>query len=155
MERGKLKKGSTDMCHPFLGTRNSELGTRNSELGTRNSELGTRNSELGTLRNGELHWVLQVALDRHQKAGHFGAIGQTVIGRKRDLHLFANAPSTVLDNRHLGNRADRQDRRLGRIDDRDELINIKHTQIADGKGPALVFGWLQSTVPRSSDEILG
>src|SRR5436309_871675 len=70
--------------------------------------------------------ALEEPLDLLQELGDRGAVDDAVVGRERDPHPLRDA-HLPLDGHRLGlDRADRQDRRLRRVDDRVELVDVEH-----------------------------
>lgn len=57
-----------------------------------------------------------------------------VIAGQCDLHDITGYDCPVLHDRHLLDRADRQDAGIGRIDDGCEIIDTEHAQVGDGEG---------------------
>ena len=67
----------------------------------------------------------------------------------RDLQLVV-----VADHRLPDRRADGQDAGLRRVDDRVELLDAEHAQVADGQRAALQFGLLQLALIGPADRVL-
>src|SRR5437588_12020707 len=79
--------------------------------------------ELGRLKD-ESHRALQQTLDLLQELCRGHAVENPVIDREGDPHPLAGDHLAVLDDRLVLDRADRQDARIGRIDDRGELGDV-------------------------------
>src|SRR3546814_17711087 len=69
-------------------------------------------------------------------------------------HHRRHAKRVVDDMWPLLARADREDHRLGRIDDGVELLDAVHAQVGDGRRAALIFMGLQLAVPRPGGTVL-
>src|SRR5690606_20134687 len=71
------------------------------------------------------------------EAGGFGAIGDAVVGGDGSLHDGADGQLAVAHYGRRSGRAYRQNGRLGRVDDGDEVFHVEGAQVADGEGATL------------------
>ena len=67
----------------------------------------------------------------------------------------ATCERAVDDDRLLARGADREDRRLRRVDDRGELLGAVHPEVGDADRPALELVLLQPAGPGALDEVAG
>ena len=82
--------------------------------------------------------------------GRHHAVDDPMVGAERHRHLMAGPHRTVFDDHGLAGRAHGQDSRFGRIDDRAELFDAEHAEVADREMTlADVF---QPTFPRLFDD---
>src|ERR1051326_8626938 len=89
------------------------------------------------------HRIFQELFERLEVARANCSIKRAVVDRQSELHPFTNDDLAVMLCWLAGDRAHGQDGRLGRIDDRVELFDAKHAQVADGERAASVVGWLE------------
>ena len=71
-----------------------------------------------------------------QEAGAVGAVDDPVVAAQRERHHVAeDDPSRIVLDRRATHRADGQNRRLLRVDDRSERAHAEHPEVGDGERP--------------------
>src|SRR5215472_19126516 len=86
------------------------------------------------------HGLLDESLERRQQLGPERAVDHAVIaGERHREHACARNAAVFLLDRLPPRGADRQHRRLRRIDDGGKFAHAVHAEIGNGGGPTLVF----------------
>src|SRR3954452_18904751 len=81
--------------------------------------------------------LLEQVLDPREEFGAVGAVEDSVIAHEREHHLVAGDQlALVVHGRLLLELPDGEDRGLGRIDDRRELLDAEHPEVGDGERAA-------------------
>src|SRR6266851_7467119 len=135
----------------FMGRAYHEFGAKGitRRLGRQSkSPSGPRLSEY------ERHRALQEALDFLQELRRGHPIEDPVIDRERDAHPLAGHHQAVFDDRLVFDRADRQDARIGRVDDGGELVDVVHPEVRDAEGVAEVVLRRGLVRPGALDQLL-
>ena len=94
--------------------------------------------------------ILDEALEGRQQVGADRAVDDPVIAGERAAHHRGDVERAVPDHRTLFAGADREDTRLGRVDDRVELLDAVHAEIGEAEAAALVFLGHQLAVARAA-----
>src|SRR6516162_9885616 len=101
------------------------------------------------------HGLLHKPFECRQQLGPERAVDHAVIAGKRHRHHAGESNSAALRLHRLPARgADREDRRLWRIDDRGKLAHIVHAEIRDRRRAALVFVGLELLCARAGRQVL-
>src|SRR5215510_6694641 len=86
------------------------------------------------------HWIFDQASERSKELGPERAVDDTMIAGKRHRHHARKANATIRSlDRLPPRRADRQNGRMRRIDNRRELTHAVHAEIRDRRRAALIF----------------
>src|SRR5205823_3242960 len=91
--------------------------------------------------------------DLGQESRTLRAIGDAMIGGKRDLHHLSHYDSAFAHDRLIGQPADAEDCGLRRLDDRDQRLDAESAEIRDGKRAGVEFLWPQRSALRPRDEV--
>ena len=78
-----------------------------------------------------------------------------MVHRQGELHAPADLHLAGVDDRDLPHGADGQDRRLGRVDDRRELLDAHHAEVRDREGGAGVLVRLEPAAAGPVGQLLG
>src|SRR5262245_62113810 len=90
--------------------------------------------------NQRRHRLLHKSPERREKLGAERAVDHAMVARERHRHHAGEADRAVgLLDRLPARRADREDRRVRRIDDRRKLAHAVHAEVRDRRRAALVF----------------
>src|SRR5215831_20032790 len=101
------------------------------------------------------HGLLDKSLERRQQFGPERTVDHAVIAGERHRQHARKGDAAVLHLDRLPPRgADRQDRRLRRIDDRGKFAHAVHAEIGDGGRTALVFVRLELSGARARRHVL-
>src|SRR5215218_2721324 len=83
------------------------------------------------------------------------AVDDAVIAAHRDAHAVAHDGLAIHDDELLLARADREDARLGWVDDRGELVDAEHAEVAHRERRAGELLGLESPLAGPLSELLG
>src|ERR1700694_1328927 len=109
---------------------------------------------LATLRSSlEPARLLEVSLQRSEKARPGGAIHGAMVGRQRGLHDLRDHDGAVAYDRGGSDLTDREDRDLRRHHDGRELRDLEHTEIAQRECRVRPLGGLDLSSFRSSHQV--
>src|SRR5215213_9734823 len=85
--------------------------------------------------------LLEQLLDAREELRAVGAVEDAVVADERERHLLPRDHAAALVHRRLrGERADREDRGLRRVDDRGEALDTEHAEVRDREGAAGELG---------------
>src|SRR5262245_45579836 len=90
----------------------------------------------GARSEEERERLLEEHLQPAQESPREHPVDDAVIAGERDRHRPARHDASLAHHRRLADRADREDGRLGRIDDGGEVRHREHPEIRDGERPA-------------------
>src|SRR5215510_58258 len=99
------------------------------------------------LTQKQIERVFENLFERLQKLRAGSAIDDSMIAGHSDAHRLANHDRAVSDDWLWRHRANCQDAAFGRVDHGGELVDAKHSQIADRETGARVFLGRQLTCP--------
>ncbi|PZS39412.1 MAG: hypothetical protein DLM62_08450, partial [Pseudonocardiales bacterium] len=100
---------------------------------------------------------MQGVFEVAQERGGGRAVEDPVIDRQGELDHRPPGQLPITDDRFLGSRPDGEDGRLGRVDDRSEVVDAEHAEVADREGTASEFlrGQLPGAGPLREHACLG
>ncbi len=84
--------------------------------------------------------LLEVLADLREELRGVGAVEDAVVAGERELHHRAHDDLAVADHGPRLERADGEDRRLRRVDHRDEALDAVHAEVGDGERAARELG---------------
>src|SRR5262245_17445261 len=87
------------------------------------------NRSLAIASDQEAEGRLEGRLEIGQEARAHGAVHHPMVGRQGHPHTLAYRHVAVDHDRLIDDRPDREDRPLGRVDDRDKLVHGEHPEV--------------------------
>src|SRR3954468_7320376 len=90
----------------------------------------------GTSSGKEAVGGFEEILEGREERGGGGRVEGPVVDREREPHRAADGDRTLVLHHGPCGGADGEDRGLGRVDDRGELVDPEHAEVGDGEGPA-------------------
>src|SRR5215218_2044665 len=114
-------------------------------------------TDAATWRRASVHEhqrVLNQPPQRLEELGAHGPIDDPMVAAHGDAHAAAHDGLAVDDDELLLARADGEDPRLGRIDDRCELVDAEHAEVAHREGGSGELFRLELPLTRTLGELL-